>query len=114
MYYFLYRVFNNYYLSRNYRDTHMDKYLHDLLLRVLEDIEYTSDNEKIAMHNLVSNWTSVNRNNSLKVYGKPTVHKFDNDAEVSMHLYELLSYWYSVVVMKFYPSDFSKYLYTFS
>jgi hypothetical protein len=70
----------------------MDKYLHDLFLRVLEDIEYTSDNEKIAMHNLVSNWTSVNRNNSLKVYGKQAVKKFENETEVSIHLYELLIY----------------------
>lgn len=52
-----------------------------MLLRVLDDIEYSSDNEKIAMHNLVSNWTSINRNNSVKVYGKPTMNSINNFEE---------------------------------
>lgn len=41
-------------------------------MRVLEDLDYSSDNEKIAMHNIVSNWTSVNRIKTLKVYGRVT------------------------------------------
>lgn len=49
----------------------MKKYLSELLLRVLNDIDYTSDNEKIAMYNIVTNWTNgVNRIKTLKVYGK--------------------------------------------
>lgn len=71
MYYFLYRVFNNYYVGKNHKDAKITTYLHEMFLRVLEDIEYSSDEEKIAMYNIVSNWTSVNRDKSLKVYGKP-------------------------------------------
>lgn len=49
----------------------MKKYLSELLLRVLNDIDYTSDNEKIAMYNIVTNWTNgVNRIKTLKVYGR--------------------------------------------
>ncbi|XP_025208405.1 uncharacterized protein LOC112603842 [Melanaphis sacchari] len=70
VYYFLYRVFNNYYVGKNYKDTKITNYLHEMFLRVLDEIEYTSDDEKIAMYNIVSNWTSVNRDESLKVYGK--------------------------------------------
>ncbi|CAI6347458.1 unnamed protein product [Macrosiphum euphorbiae] len=71
VYYFLYRVFNNYYVGKNHKDAKITTYLHEMFLRVLEDIEYSSDEEKIAMYNIVSNWTSVNRDKSLKVYGKP-------------------------------------------
>lgn len=70
VYYFLYRVLNNYYVGKNHKDTKISTYLHEMFLRVLDDIEYTSENEKIAMYNIVSNWTSVNREKSLKVYGK--------------------------------------------
>lgn len=70
MYYFLYRVFNNYYTTKHHSDTQMKVYLHELFLRVLQDIKYTSDDEKMAMYNIVSNWTSVNRMKALKVYGK--------------------------------------------
>lgn len=107
MYYFLYRVFNNFYLSKNYRDANTDKYVHDLFLRVLDDIEYTSDNEKIAMYNLVSNWTSVNRNNSVRVYGKSPVTRFVPDAEVSSRFLRIINeYWFTTAVVKSYPFSF--------
>lgn len=70
MYYYLYRVFNNYYVGKSHKDTKITTYLHEMFLRVLDEIEYTSDDEKIAMYKIVSNWTSVNREKSLKVYGK--------------------------------------------
>jgi len=47
----------------------MRQYLYELFLRVLEDIEYTSDNEKVAMYNIVANWTGVNRLKNTRVYG---------------------------------------------
>lgn len=72
VYYFLYRIFNNYYVGKYHRDNKITTYLHEMFLRVLDDIEYSSDEEKIAMYNIVLNWTSVNREKSLKVYGKPT------------------------------------------
>lgn len=70
VYYFLYRVFNNYYVGKNHKDTKITTYLHEMFLRVLDDIEYSSEEEKITMYNIVSNWTSVNREKSLRVYGK--------------------------------------------
>lgn len=76
----MYRVFNNYYVSKNHRDSNMRQYLYELFLRVLEDIEYTSDNEKIAMYNVVSSWTSVSRMKNTKVYGNAS--KIDDEEEV--------------------------------
>lgn len=69
VYYFLYRMFNNYYIAKNKVDSGTRKYLYNLFIRVLDDIENTSDEEKLAMYNIVSNWSSFNRV-SLKVYGK--------------------------------------------
>lgn len=68
VYYFLYRVFNNYPISKFHGDTKLRNYLHKMFLRVIEDIKNTSEEEKIAMYKIVSNWTSVNRKDSLKVY----------------------------------------------
>lgn len=65
----MYRVFNNYYVSKNHRDSNMRQYLYELFVRVLEDIEYTSDDEKVAMYNIVASWTSVNRLKNTRVYG---------------------------------------------
>ncbi|KAL5242757.1 hypothetical protein ACI65C_010167 [Semiaphis heraclei] len=80
VYYFLYRIFNNYYVGKSYKDNKVTTYLHKMFLRVLDDIEYSSDEEKIAMYNIVSTWTSVNRDHSLKVYGKPAgVQKVEPD-----------------------------------
>ncbi|XP_050438090.1 uncharacterized protein LOC126844183 [Adelges cooleyi] len=69
IYYFLYRVFNQYYISKHHKEQHTTRYLHDLMLRVLQDIDYNSLSEKLSMYRLVTNWTSVNRKDSLKVYG---------------------------------------------
>lgn len=82
LYYFLYRVFNNYYISKHHKDENITRYLHDLLLRVLNEIEYTSENEKIVMHNIVSDWTNANKSRPLRVYGKAGV-KSESGLQVS-------------------------------
>lgn len=70
VYYFLYRVFNNYHIKKQDGDTRMKNYLHQMFLRVMKEIKLTSDEEKITMYKIVSNWTVGNKFNSLKVYGK--------------------------------------------
>lgn len=57
-------------MPKQRNDIQIKVYLQELFLRVLEEIKYTSENEKIAMYDIVSNWTCTNRENSLKVYGK--------------------------------------------
>lgn len=82
IYYFLYRIFNNYYISKNNLiESNLKKHLHDLFFRVLEDIKYTSDSEKMAMFNIVSNWTSCNREKSVKVYGGKSITKIKTEPE---------------------------------
>jgi len=102
VYYFLYRVFNNYYVGKNYKDNKITTYLHEMFLNVLGDIEYSSEEEKIAMYNIVSNWTSVNREKSLKVYGKPVgaeneQSKLVSDVHVSMRVAFFLAVFIVVV-----------------
>lgn len=76
-------MFNNYNPAKDKNYYITKKYLYDMFRRVLNEIEYSSDNEKIAMYNIVKNWTSVNRTKNLRVYGK-TNHKTDNgEVEVS-------------------------------
>ncbi|VVC40222.1 Homeobox domain-like,SANT domain [Cinara cedri] len=71
VYYFLYRMFNDFHVKKkNNTDLITRKYLYDTFRRVLDDIEYSSDGEKMAMYNIVKNWTSINRIKTLKVYGK--------------------------------------------
>lgn len=71
----MYRVFNDFYLTKNQKDVKERRYLHDMFYRVLDDIEYTSDNEKLAMHNIASNWANAYKMKSQRVYGK--VKKFE-------------------------------------
>lgn len=70
VYYFLYRVINNYPIRKNHGDSRMRNYLHEMFLRVMNEIDFTSDEEKITMQKIVSNWTADNRSKSLRVYGK--------------------------------------------
>jgi len=72
VYYYLYRVFNNYYIAKHHKDNNMKLYLHNMFLRVLEEIQYNSEEEKMAMFNIVSNWTDVRKIKNFKVYGKTT------------------------------------------
>lgn len=62
----------------------MRQYLYELFLRVLEDIDYTSDNEKVAMYNIVANWTGVDRLKNTRVYGNPIKPDEDEDMDESI------------------------------
>lgn len=111
----MYRVFNQYYVAKHHKDANTTKYLYELLKRVLEEIDYTSEEEKLAMYQIVSNWTSVNRVNSLKVYGN--VNKVEpDDLEVSNFYYSkevyrrfirIRSMHFSLMYNRLFSDDFS-------
>jgi len=81
VYYYLYRVFNNYHIGKQHGDTRMKNYLHQMFLRVMEEIKLTSDEEKVTMYKIVSNWTVANKSNSLRVYGKKNEIKTEQTQE---------------------------------
>jgi hypothetical protein len=77
VYYFLYRVINNFTIRKHHGDYRMRRYLHEMFLRVMNEIDFTSDEEKITLQKIVSNWTADKRSKSLRVYGKKNESKTD-------------------------------------
>jgi len=85
----------------------MKLYLHNMFLRVLEEIQYNSEEEKMAMFNIVSNWTDVRKIKNFKVYGKTTAKIEPGFQEVSFkYFYVFVTFKMCLMTLKIY-SDFS-------
>lgn len=76
-------MFNNFHISKHHKNDKMSLYLNFMFTQVLTELDYTSDGEKKAIFNIVSNWTSVNRSKQVKVYGKTTPKVEPGTEEVS-------------------------------